>query len=360
MQQEVDRIIAGLDLHSLQNELDALQEKPKELNNAAALVRGLAAGQFKFLGQDFLQVLGDAAKEPFRQGLLLFSELLLLVAISGILAQMTAALSSGGAAKIAGLIVYSVAALLILHSLWGAIDSTRKAITALLNVTQGVFPVLTTMLAATGGFASSAVLQPAYAMLTQTATWLTRDLLLPAALYGGVLSIAGAVTGKNLLSEFGSLLRSAGIWVAGALMTLFVALTSIQGSAAMSFDGISFRTAKYAIDSMIPYVGGMFSDLADTLVGCSILVRNAVGVAGLLGLLAVVVGPVLGALAIYLAYRLAAALAASFEAKELAAVLGESGKVVMLLVVILLMTFAMMFIMLTISLSAGNNILAMR
>ncbi len=360
VQQEVQRILGELDLQDLQTALDELQNPPDDLRNADQLVTQLAQGQFTYLGQTFLNYMLDSAREPLTQAVALFAELLLLAAVSGVLAQMTRALTGGGAAKIASLLVYGVAAVLILHGLWQAVDGARTSITTLLNVTQAVFPVLTALLAASGGFASTAVLQPAFAVAAQTASWLVRDLLLPAALCGGVLSVAGSVTQKNLLKEFGSLLRSAGVWVAGAVMTVFVALTAIQGSAAVSYDGISFRTAKYAVDSMVPYVGGMFSDLADTLVGCSLLVRNAVGVAGLLALLAAIIPPVLSALGIYLAYRLAGALAASFDADGLCTVMGESGKVVMLLVVILLMTFVLMFLMLTVTIGAGNSILAMR
>ena len=39
------------------------------------------------------------------------------------------------------------------------------------------------------------------------------------------------------------------------------------------------------MDNFVPIVGGMFSDTVDTLVGCSLVVHNAVGVLGLVLLL---------------------------------------------------------------------------
>ena len=50
------------------------------------------------------------------------------------------------------------------------------------------------------------------------------------------------------------------------------------GRSAAAVDGVSIRTAKYAMDNFIPIVGGMFADTVDTLVGCSLIVQNAVGV----------------------------------------------------------------------------------
>ncbi len=364
LQQQIDKtlqsIIDDLDLSGLQSVLDGLDQAPQDMSRVKELVQKISAGQFKYMGADILAFLGDSIKRPVANGAFLFSELLLLLIISGLLAQLMKSFASEGAAKIANLIVYCAAAILIIGALAAAIKTTAAAINSLLGVAQSVFPVLSMMLASTGGFASTAVLQPAWSIVLETSSWLTREVLIPAALYGGVLVVVGNLTEKNLLSELGGLIRSGSVWIAGAVMTVFVAIASIQGNAAVSYDGISFRAAKYAVDSMVPYLGGMFSDMADTFVGCSLLVRNAVGMAALLVLVIVMLEPVLSALAVYFAFKLAAALAGSLESKQMATVMGESSKVVMLLLVIMLMSFAMLFFMVTMTINAGNSILAMR
>lgn len=357
---EMQDIIDGLDMDGLQSLMDGLENVPEELTGVRRLIERISTGRFHYLGADILDILASGVREPLRNGALLFSELLLLLVVSGVLAQMTKSFAAEGAARVANLVVYAAAAIIVVHALSSAIRTTSGAADALLGVSQGVYPVLSMMLASTGGLASNAVLQPAYTVVIETSSWMTKELLIPAAMYGGVLAVAGNLTEKNLLSELGGAIRSASVWVAGAVMTVFVAISAIQGSAAVSYDGISFRTAKYAVDSMIPYLGGMFSDMADTFVGCSMLVRNAVGMVGLLMLVITMVEPVLTALCVHFAFRLAAALASSFESKQLSAVMGESAKVVMLLLVILLMSFLMLFFLITITINAGNAILAMR
>lgn len=357
---QLDKIIQDLDVGSIQNQMDGLDNVPEDLSQVKVLIKKISAGKFQYMGADILNFLIQSVKKPLSNGVLLFSELLLLIVVSGILTQVTKAFTSDGAAKVASLIVYAAAAVLIVNALTTSIKATNSAINGLLSVSQGIFPILSMMLAATGGLASTAVLQPAYSILIETASWMTKEVLIPAALYGGILAIAGNLTEKNLLSELGSLLRSASVWVAGAVMTVFVAITAIQGSAAVSYDGISFRAAKYAVDSMVPYLGGAFSDMADTFVGCSLLVRNAVGMIGLLLLVVTMIEPVMSALAVYFAFRLSSALAGAFDSKQLSTIMNESGKVLMLLVVIMLMSFAMLFFMMTITINAGNSILAMR
>lgn len=364
LQQQIDQtlqdIIEDLDVSGMQGLLDGMDNVPDDLSQVKVLVQKIASGQFKYMGADIMEFLAQSVKKPIANATFLFSEFLLLLVISGLLAQLTKAFTTEGAAKVANLIVYAAAAIIIIGALAGSIKATSAAIDSLINVSQGVFPVLSMMLAATGGFASTAVLQPAWSIVLETASWLTREILIPAALYGGVLAVVGNLTEKSLLSELGGLIRSGSVWIAGAVMTVFVAITSIQGNAAVSYDGISFRAAKYAVDSMVPYLGGMFSDMADTFVGCSLLVRNAVGMAGLLLMVLALLEPVLSALGIYFAFKLAAALAGSLESKQMATVMGESSKVIMLLLVIMLMCFGMLFFMMTMTINAGNSILAMR
>jgi stage III sporulation protein AE len=340
--------------------MDQLQNVPSNLSQLKPLIQQMSTGQFRYMGSDILNFLLASAKQPVSNALLLFGELLLLVVVSGLLSQLTKTFAAEGAAKVANLIVYAAAAIIIVAALVGAIKTASSAINNLLNLSQGMFPVLSMMLAASGGLATTAVIQPAYSIVVETASWLTREALIPAAVYGGVLAIVGNLTEKSLLKELGSLVRGASVWIAGGVMTVFVAIAAIQGSAAVSYDGISFRAAKYAVDSMVPYVGGMFSDLADTFVGCSLLVRNAVGMAGLLVMVVATIGPLLSALGVYFAFKLAGALSGAFESKQLSAIMGESGKVVMLLVVVMLMCFAMLFFMTTMTINAGNSILAMR
>ena len=73
-------------------------------------------------------------------------------------------------------------------------------------------------------------------------------------------------------------------------------------------DGVGLRTAKYAVDHFVPVVGGMFADTMDTLVGASLLIKNALGLTGLLLLLFTAAGPLLQTLSAVILYRACAAL----------------------------------------------------
>lgn len=170
------------------------------------------------------------------------------------------------------------------------------------------FPVLMTLLIAAGGITSSGIFQPAMAMLCSGVSVTLQGVVLPIILTGGVLGVLNNITGRVQLEQFFKLSKSAAKWIIGFIFTLYFAITSLQGLSAAAFDGISMRTAKFAMDKFIPIVGGMVSGTIDTVMGCAILVKNAAGIAAIVIAFSIVIIPLLKIVAGMLAFRLAAAL----------------------------------------------------
>lgn len=83
---------------------------------------------------------------------------------------------------------------------------------------------------------------------------------------------------------------------------------TIQGMTAATIDGVSIRTAKFAVDSFIPVVGGFLSDAVETIVGCSLLIKNAVGAFGLISLFSIIAFPALKVISLVLIYKVCAAV----------------------------------------------------
>ena len=93
------------------------------------------------------------------------------------------------------------------------------------------------------------------------------------------------------LNKFCDIFNSVFKTLIGFIFTLFTAFLAIQGISAGSYDGLSVKTAKFAIKSYIPFLGGYLSDGLSLIITSSVLVKNAVGMAGLLLLLATVLKP---------------------------------------------------------------------
>jgi len=125
-------------------------------------------------------------------------------------------------------------------------------------------------------------------------------------------------------------------------------------------DGISIRTAKFAIDNFVPFVGGMFADTVDTLVGCSLLIKNALGVTGLILLAGILAGPMTQTLGAALMYQMCAALLQPVAESRLLKCMADFSRVMMLMFVVQMSLGAMFILLIAQMLVVGNLTVMLR
>lgn len=176
------------------------------------------------------------------------------------------------------------------------------------NLTGQVFPVLSSLMSAAGSAGTAGLLQPLFAFagggMTQAAGEIGRVLGGSAAL----LAVSGNLSSRISLKGLHKLCCMAGNWLLGSVMTVFLGLASVCGIMGRAQDGMSVRAAKYAVDNLLPVVGGDVADAMDAMVSGARLVRSAAGVTGAALLIAVCIRPVIRLALGMLAFRLAAAI----------------------------------------------------
>ena len=173
---------------------------------------------------------------------------------------------------------------------------------------QHLFPILLTLLAAVGGSNGSALFQPAVVAAAGTMTTAIHRVVLPLATSSALVSMVDHLGEENRFSRLASLLHTAATWTLGICFTVFLGVIVTQGLGASALDGVTIRTAKYALDNFIPVVGGLFADTVDTLVGGSLLIQNALGTTGLLLILGICLMPLMQTLGTVVLYRGTAAV----------------------------------------------------
>jgi stage III sporulation protein AE len=87
-----------------------------------------------------------------------------------------------------------------------------------------------------------------------------------------------------------------------------MAFLSIQGITASTHDSVSIRAVKYAISNSIPLVGGYIKEGFDLIVGGTLLIKNAVGVSGLVLFFCHIITPLMSIIICSLGLKLVAAV----------------------------------------------------
>lgn len=272
------------------------------LDLVGSLAKGEAA-QAEGVFSGFLSLLAEKLKSR----LALLTALFALAALCGIAAEMRRGLS-GGAGEVAGLVCYAVAIIVAVYAFSDAAAAAKQAAQSAQRIMEIAFPLLLTLLTAAGATASAGLLSPATALLTTGVTTIFTKALLPAVLAMGVCAVVGNLSEQRPLDKLTGLFKSAIKWTLGILSTLYIGYLGVTGIAAKGVDGLSVRAVRYAADKLIPMVGTLISGSVDTLLACSVLVKNALGAGAVLLMAGVLVSPLLDILTLQFTFRIAAAI----------------------------------------------------
>lgn len=230
--------------------------------------------------------------------------------------------------------------------------------TTILNSVQTqmglIFPLLLTVLTALGGSVSVSVYQPAMAMLSGTVVAVFSNILMPIFTFMLVFTIISHLTTNIKFNKFADFFGSVFKWIMGIVLMLFSAFVSIQGLMAGSIDGVSIKTAKYTIKSAVPIIGGFLSDGVNLIMASSMLIKNAIGVGGILILFATILGPIIKIVVFSFLMKLASAILEPIADSRITNFVSGVAKCIQLLVALILGVVFMYFITVGLVMCSAN------
>jgi stage III sporulation protein AE len=253
-------------------------------------------------------------RKALRSGVLLLAVVLLCALAEGLYA------GSGGSQAVDVISVVGALAITALaaadtHSLIGL---GREALDRMSGFSKVLLPTITAAAAASGSPGGAAARQVATMLFSDVLMTLITSLLLPLVYAYIAASAAYAAVGNEGLKRIGGTLKWVVTTVLTTVLLLFVGYLTVSGVIAGTADAATIKAAKFTMSSMVPVVGGILSDAAETVLAGAGILRNAVGVFGMLAVLCMCVAPFLQLGIHYLAYKITAALSATVSAGRIA------------------------------------------
>ncbi|WP_453995089.1 stage III sporulation protein AE [Bacillus nitroreducens] len=290
----------------------------------------------------------------------LLSTLILLTVFSMFLQTLQNSFEKSAVSKVAYSIVYMVLIIIALNSFRVAIMYTEEAIQSMINFILALVPLLLALVASSGGIASAAFFHPLILFLMNTSGLLIQYIVLPLLFMSALLSIVSTLSEQHKVTQLAQLLRNASIGIIGVFLTIFLGVISVQGTTTAVADGVTIRTAKFITGNFIPVIGRMFTDATDTVISASVILKNTVGLFGVVILLLIAVFPAIKVLSLAIIYKLAAALLQPLGGGPVIACLDIISKSVIYIFAALAIVSLMFFLSITVIIAAGNLTLMVR
>lgn len=180
--------------------------------------------------------------------------ILLIVLIHSILKSITDGLENGEVSKIVYYVQYVLIVTIIMANFTDILKSVEETIQNLVGFSGSLVPLLVTLMTYTGSITTTAVIEPILLFMIEFITNMIKTLVIPIISIITVLIIISKITDKVQISKLGNFLKSSVVWALGIILTIFVGVVSLEGSLTSSVDGVTAKTAKAAVSSLIPIV----------------------------------------------------------------------------------------------------------
>ena len=306
----IEEILSELDTEELQKYLDSLTEEQRELfgDNIADAIRSVISGDFKLDYSNVFSAVAGLIFDGLKGMLPAFCVICSITILCGLLTHFRSSFAENGTAKLIHFVGYSAILVLILSSLAGVLGDCIAAVNSMRSQMQAIFPVLLTLIATSGGSVSVAVYQPAVLFLSEAVVGIITSAIFPLAGLIFVLNMVGNMSKEIKVKNFSAFFAGIIKWTLGITLAAFTVFLTVQGITSATYDGLSFKAAKYAISNSVPIIGGFLGSGFDRVIAGSVLIKNAVGSCGIALLVIVLAAPLIQLIVCNLFFKLAAAV----------------------------------------------------
>jgi stage III sporulation protein AE len=290
----------------------------------------------------------------------LLGSILVLTVLAAVLETIHSAFERQNVSKIAYAVIYMALIVLATQSFLTATGYAKNAIGNMVDFMMASIPMVLALLASLGSLNAVAMMHPLIIFTIDSIADLIYYFIFPLIFFSAVLTIVSTMSERYKVTELAGFLRTTAIGLLGLFFSIFLGVISVQGAAGAIADGVSLRAAKFASSTFIPVVGKMFADAADTVVGASLLIKNSVGIAGMVIVLLMAAFPAIKIISLAMIFNLSAALMQPLGHSPIIACLSTIGKTLTLVFAALATVGLMFFLAITIIIAAGNLSVMMR
>ena len=298
-----------------------------------------------------IKILGNEVSSNIK----ILISILVIIVIHGILKSITDSLDNSNVSQIIYFVQYILIVTLIMSNFTEIIKLIKETANNLVGFINLLMPLLLTLMVYTGNITTSSVLEPIVLFISNFIGNIIVDALIPIVLIIVVFSIISKISDRVQVEKISKFLKSGVVWFLGIVLTIFVGVVSLEGTLSSSVDGVTAKAAKAVVSSVIPVVGKVLGDVVDSVLGCGVVLKNAVGVVGVIVIIGICILPVFKIATLSIMYSLASAVVQPVADDKIVKLLDEMSGVFKLLLAILCSLSVILIIGVTLVIKISNS-----
>jgi stage III sporulation protein AE len=350
--------VGNIDLEVMEeykNRIDGEISHYMETKPVKEWLRDFVKGDWEFSFQELTE---NMVKFFFKEIVVnssLLGRLLILSVLSALLVNLQSAFSSG-VARISQMACFMALAAIALGSFRLVLEIGQNTIDQMVSFMMGMLPQMLILVAGLGNVHTAATLFPI--LITTCAAFANamQNIVFPLIILSAILNMVNHLSDglkvEKMAKFFGQLAQLS----LAFFLTLFVGILTLRALYSSVMDKVALRTTKFVTDNAIPLVGKMFSDTIEVAAGYVVMIKQALGIFGVIIILGIVLFPLLKVAAIALIYRVAAAAAEPLGDSRTSAILEMMSAHLFLMLAAVAAVALMFFIMIAIVVGMSNHL----
>ncbi len=253
--------------------------------------------------------------------------ILAIIVIHSILKSISESLENDNISKLIYYAQYILIVTIIMSNFSEIVKLVQDTTINLVAFMNMLVPLLITLMMYTGSIATSGLIEPIILFMINFVGNLIQSVIIPLVLIFTSLVVISKLTDKVKIDKLSKFLKSGIVWVLTIILTIFVGIVSLEGTLSSSVDGITAKTTKAVVSSAIPVVGKILGDAVDTVLGCGIILKNAVGLVGVIIVIGICIMPIIKLAFLTLTYKLLAVVTQAIADEKITSLLEQIGDI---------------------------------
>lgn len=319
-----DDIFDEINFDEIQQVIDNVMER-KDTIDFGDYVKKLMSGEETFslsaIGSKLAQLISGEIKAHIDT----LGRLISIALIAAIFTNLSMAFKYNQVSETGYYVTYLLLFGLIISSMISASAIASTVIGEVLDFMKALVPAYFMSVAFVSGSMSSFVFYKAALIMITLVDFIIIKAVIPLVNFFLVIVLANNLSKEDMLSKLAGLIETIIKWLLKSLMAAVIGFQAIQGLIVPVADQVK-RSAIYKASTALPGVGNSIESVAETVIGAGVLLKNAIGVAGLVVIIIICSVPVIQLAVITLIYKLSCAALQPISDKRIVECINASAK----------------------------------
>lgn len=321
LEESVADSLEDLDISEFEEYVKSLEKgfintSPKEF------ILRLIKGEVELSPKEVVEELFLSLTAGVRNILPLMCSIILIAVLFSLIFGLTSNFIKRETVEIVYFVCFSAIITIVVTLLVKAINSVKDTMETLNGVMNALLPPLLTLMIALGSTSGVGLLSPSLAVVSNLVSNIITNVVLPFFVVSVVFCVVGNLSTNLKLERLQSAIR----YIARTVLVLafggFSFYLGLIGISAGLSDGLRIKTARFLLSSYVPILGGYLSSGFDLVNAGLVLIKNGLGIVGIIVVSAVVLTPVIELAGLTLGLKLTAGIIEPIGDKRLSSMLG--------------------------------------